>query len=73
MAVADPPHFDPVTRSDLETLRADIRADLAGLRGDLRTEMADRERRLVLWAVGVALAAVGVGVAAVGLLLRLFG
>lgn len=36
-------------------------------------EMADRERRLVLWAVGVALAAVGVGVAAVGLLLLLFG
>ena len=48
---------EPATRADLAVLRADVNATLAAM-----------ERRLILWAVGVA---VSVGAAAVGLLLRL--
>ena len=77
MTVAES-QIESVTRADLALLRADIRADLEKLRGDtrtdlekLRTVMADRERRLVLWAIGVALGAVSAGVAAITLLLRL--
>lgn len=39
-------------------------------RADLRADLASLERRLVLWAVGVALT---VGAAAVSLLVRLLG
>ena len=46
-------HGDPATRSDLDTLRAEVRADLGAL-----------EARLIKWMIGVALTATGISVAA---------
>lgn len=46
-------HGDPATRSDLDTLRAEVQADLAAL-----------EARLIKWMIGIALTAAGIVVAA---------
>lgn len=46
-------HGDPATRSDLDTLRAEVQADLAAL-----------EARLIKWMIGIALTASGIVVAA---------
>ncbi len=82
MTVADPPHFEPVSRSDLDaavaTLRADvermhggIRADVERMHGDTRADVGELrgEVRAMRWTVSV----VGVAIAALMLILRLFG
>ncbi len=60
MALADPSAdsagSSPVTRADLDVLRADMRADLERMRADLSGEIARLEARL-LWRLLGALGA----------------
>ena len=71
MAVADPPHFEPVTRSDLEAAVANLRADVERMHGSTRADIGELrgEVRAMRWTVSL----VGVAVAGLMLLLRLLG
>ena len=57
-------HGDPATRTDLDTLRAEVRADFDTLRAEVRADLAALEARLIKWMIGVALTATGIAVAA---------
>ncbi len=71
MTVADPPHFEPVSRSDLDAAVATLRADVERMHGDTRADVGELrgEVRAMRWTVSV----VGVAIAALMLILRLFG
>lgn len=73
MTVAEPQHYDPVTRVELDVALGALRGEVEQLRGDFRAEIAARDRRLIVWAIGIALGSVTAGVAATGLMQNLVG